>query len=96
MNVIDIGVGKSVPKNSQKENTKPEMSIESYHKLNRAKNVSFHIHLHVRAHGLDYQPMPFLPDIFSYLSEDVSYVLEEVKDLGLVDHFENQSAEENT
>lgn len=81
MNVIDIGKGKSLPKNRQKESTKPEMTIESYHTLNGAKNVSFQIHLHIRANELDYQPMPWLPDIFSYLNEDVSYVLEEVKDL---------------
>ncbi|QBY47011.1 hypothetical protein [Arsenophonus nasoniae] len=87
MKAIEISEGKSLPKENQKNSKKPEMSIDSYRKLIRAQNVAFHMHRHMNTYGLTDEPMPFLPDIFSYVSEDVSDILQEVENLGLVDHF---------
>ncbi|EGG4119629.1 Derepression protein [Salmonella enterica] len=65
----------------------PHLSIESFHKLNRARNVSFCMHLHIRRCEADIEPLLWVPDIFSYISEDISAVLEEAKALGLCDNF---------
>ncbi|MEL5512367.1 Derepression protein [Serratia bockelmannii] len=71
------------------------LSSESYHKLNRARNVAFHMHLHLR--DPEHNSMCFLwvPDIFSYINEDISSVLQEVKRLGICDNFLVQSAPES-
>ncbi|XGI79540.1 Derepression protein [Enterobacter hormaechei] len=68
------------------------LSIESYHKLNRAKNVAFQMHLHIRQCEANAMPLLWIPDILSYISEDVSDVLQEVKDMGICHSFMNVSA----
>lgn len=65
------------------------LSIESYHKLNRASNVAFHMHLHIRRCEANAMPLLWIPDIFSYISEDISDVLQEVKDMGICRNFLN-------
>ncbi|ECC1659802.1 Derepression protein [Salmonella enterica subsp. salamae] len=65
----------------------PHLSIESFHKLNRARNVSFQMHLQIRQCEVNALPLLWVPDIFSYISEDISAVLEEAKALGLCDNF---------
>ncbi|EOE8036581.1 Derepression protein [Salmonella enterica] len=63
------------------------LSVECFHKLNRARNVSFQMHLQIRQCGINGLPLLWVPDIFSYISEDISAVLEEAKALGLCDNF---------
>lgn len=65
------------------------LSIESYHKLKRASNVAFHMHLHIRRCEANAMPLLWIPDIFSYISEDISDVLQEVKDMGICRNFLN-------
>ncbi|MCC2002131.1 Derepression protein [Enterobacter bugandensis] len=63
------------------------LSIEAYHKLNRASAVSQFIGgdlLHRELNGLH---QLYLPQIFGYIHEDVSYVLEELKAKGLCRDF---------
>lgn len=68
------------------------LSIESYHKLNRAKNVAFQMHLHIRQCEANAMPLLWIPDILSYISEDVSDVLQEVKEMGICHDFMNVNA----
>lgn len=63
------------------------LSIEGYHKLNRAKNVAFQMHLHIRQCEVNAMPLLWIPDIFSYISQDVSDVLQEVKSMGICDKY---------
>ncbi|EAA7390512.1 Derepression protein [Salmonella enterica subsp. enterica] len=63
------------------------LSVECFHKLNRARNVSFQMHLQIRQCEVNALPLLWVPDIFSYISEDISAVLEEAKALGLCDNF---------
>ena len=63
------------------------LSLECFHKLNRARNVSFQMHLQIRQCEINGLPLLWIPDIFSYISEDISAVLEEAKALGLCDKF---------
>lgn len=67
-------------------NTKSQhLSVESFHKLNRAANVAFQMHLQLRTGPANIAPLLLVPDVFSYLSEDIRAVLAEVKALGLCD-----------
>lgn len=62
-------------------NPEKHLSVECFHKLNRARNVSFQMHLQIRQCEVNGLPLLWVPDIFSYISEDISAVLEEVKNL---------------
>ncbi|EBS1326046.1 Derepression protein [Salmonella enterica subsp. enterica serovar Muenchen] len=73
----------------------PHLSPESYHKLNRARNVAFQMHLHIRGCDLNAMPLLWLPDIFSYISDDMTAVLQEVKRLGICDKYLESAAPEN-
>ncbi|MCJ5550465.1 derepression protein [Klebsiella quasipneumoniae] len=66
------------------------LSIEGYHKLNRAKNVAFQMHLHIRQCEVNAMPLLWIPDIFSYISQDVTDVLQEVKSMGICNDFLNK------
>ncbi|WP_275257424.1 Derepression protein [Citrobacter koseri] len=69
---------------------KEHLSLEAYHKLNRASAVSQFVGgdlLHRELNGLH---QLYLPQIFSYLHEDISYVLEELKGKGLCRDFLTQ------
>lgn len=74
-------------KKRHQHSEKAHLSIESYHKLNRAKNVAFHMHLHIRQCDVNVVPLLWIPDIFSYVSDDISDVLQEVKDMGICRNF---------
>ena len=73
-------------KNKHSKNN-AHMSVESYHKMNRAKNVSFWMHLHLREQEANAAPLMWVPDIFSYIHDDISAVLEEAKRMGICDKF---------
>ncbi|WP_115656656.1 derepression protein [Klebsiella variicola] len=78
--------------NNRIHNVNPShLSIESYHKLNRAKNVAFQMHLHIRECETNAMPLLWIPDIFSYISEDISDVLQEVKGMGICNSFLNNN-----
>jgi hypothetical protein len=63
------------------------LSPEAYHKLNRASAVSQFVGGDLLRRELNGLHPLWLPQIFSYLHEDISYVLEELKDKGLCRDF---------
>ncbi|EHF8252285.1 Derepression protein [Citrobacter freundii] len=78
------------------QNVNPShLSIENYHKLNRARNVAFQMHLHIRQCEANAMPLLWIPDIFSYISEDISSVLQEVKRLGICDKYLGHAVQED-
>ncbi|MCX8967140.1 Derepression protein [Erwinia psidii] len=78
--------------NNHIQNVSPShLSIESYHKLNRASNVAFHMHLHIRRCEMNAAPLLWVPHLFSYIHDDIADVLEELKNKGLCDEWLSQS-----
>lgn len=70
---------------------KEHLSIEAYHKLNRSQAVSNYIGgdlMHRELNGLH---QLYIPHILSYLNEDISFVLEELKAKGLCTDFLHNS-----
>ncbi len=66
---------------------KPQISIESYHKLNRAKETAFYAFL-IKKSGENNNLFNLLSaNLLSYINEDVSDVLNELKSLGLCDAY---------
>ncbi|EEJ8448076.1 hypothetical protein GVB59_002875 [Salmonella enterica] len=61
------------------------ISIDGYRKINRAKNVSFNMHLLIRCQEANAAPLLWIPDIFSYIADDLSDISEELKEQGLYD-----------
>ncbi|ECH1932519.1 hypothetical protein RNC76_003915 [Salmonella enterica subsp. enterica serovar Infantis] len=55
----------------------------SYHKLSRARNISFWMNVHVRQLPANVEPLMWLPDIFSYISEDVESAISELEERGV-------------
>lgn len=68
-------------------NTQAHLSIEAYHKLNRANAVSQFVGLDVAQRETAGLHQLCMPHIFSYLHDDISFVLEELKTKGLCRDF---------
>ncbi|EAM7731602.1 Derepression protein [Salmonella enterica] len=66
------------------------LSIEAYHKLNRASTITQFVGLDLGQRELTGLHQLFMPHIFSYLHDDISFVLEELKDKGLCRDFLTQ------
>ncbi|NDJ56701.1 Derepression protein [Enterobacteriaceae bacterium 4M9] len=66
------------------------LSTEAYHKLNRASAVSQFVGADLLRRELNGLHQLYLPQIFSYLHDDISFVLEELKDKGLCRDFLTQ------
>ncbi|EEH4703264.1 hypothetical protein HV319_18430 [Citrobacter freundii] len=73
--------------NSMKNKT---ISIDGYRKIHRAKNVSFNMNLLIRRQEANAMPLLWIPDIFSYIADDLSDISEELKAQGLYDEFLRQ------
>ncbi|EOV0953587.1 Derepression protein [Edwardsiella piscicida] len=83
---------------SAHRDVREHLSIEAYHKLNRAHSVSQSVGLDLWERKINGMHNLFVPHILSYLHEDISYVLEELKDKGLCRDFliqQGQGAEED-
>ncbi|MGQ8702865.1 Derepression protein [Serratia marcescens] len=66
---------------------KTQISVESYHKLNRANRTAFYSTM-IKAQGGNNELFDLLSaHLFSYIKEDVGYVLAELKEKGLCDQF---------
>lgn len=63
------------------------LSIEAYHKLNRASAVSQFVGGDLQRREMNGLHQLYIPQIFSYLHEDISFVLEELKAKGLCQEF---------
>ena len=66
------------------------LSIEAYHKLNRASTVSQFVGGDLQRREMSGLHQLYIPQIFSYLHEDISFVLEELKAKGLCQEFLSQ------
>ena len=67
------------------------LSIEAYHKLNRASAVSQFVGGDLQRREMSGLHQLYIPQIFSYLHEDISFVLAELKAKGLCQEFLTQS-----
>ncbi|MBL5942309.1 Derepression protein [Enterobacter asburiae] len=63
------------------------LSPESFHKLNRASAMSHFVGLDLQQREISGLHQLSVPHILSYLHEDISYVLEELKAKGLCRDF---------
>lgn len=91
----------ALSENSENENTegsekmeKQHISIDGYRKIHRAKNVSFNMRLLIISQDADAVPLLLIPDIFSYIADDISDIKEELKAQGLLDHWLQQEKEQ--
>ncbi|MEX5874402.1 Derepression protein [Providencia hangzhouensis] len=73
---------------------KPQISIESYHKLNRAKLLAHSMYLYLKTRPLEGVHLLYVPTLFCYLNEDISDIFEELKRLGLCDEWLRQSRQD--
>ncbi|EAM2878620.1 hypothetical protein AHZ35_10965 [Salmonella enterica] len=70
-----------IMKDCEKQELPCDIATPEYErKLNRAKNISHFIDLHIRNLPPSIEPLFWLPEIFSYISDDLKDVLEEIKD----------------
>lgn len=69
------------------------ISIDGYRKIHRAQNVSFNMHLLIRRQEVNASPLLWIPDIFSYIADDISDIKEELKAQGLFDNWLKQERE---
>lgn len=63
------------------------LSIEAFHKLNRASAVSQFVGGDLQQREMNGLHQLYIPQIFSYLHEDISFVLAELKAKGLCQEF---------
>ena len=63
------------------------LSIEAYHKLIRASAVTHFVGLDLKQRELSGLHQLYIPHIFSYLNEDIDFVLNELKAKGLCRDF---------
>ncbi len=66
-------------------NNKTNLSIESYHKLNRSIDASHIMHVFLRSIDTCGSHELLIPHMFSYIHDDMNYVLNELKNNGLCD-----------
>lgn len=66
---------------------KEHLSLEAYHKLSRSQAVSNYIGEDLMHRELNGLHQLYIPHILSYLNEDISFVLEELKAKGLCTDF---------
>lgn len=71
---------------------KPQLSIESYHKLHRAQGVAFNMSLLIPQQEVNAAPLLWLHHIFSYISEDIQDIRQELKEKGLCDDYLKHSS----
>lgn len=74
----------------QSKKVKAHLSIEAYHKLNRSHDMSFHFGLDLQKQEFSGMHQLYTPLILSYISEDIGFVLEELKEKGLCADFLRQ------
>lgn len=69
---------------------KPQISIECYHKLNRAKSIADYLHSDLLHRPINGMHQLYIPHIFSYIHDDMEFVLDELKVKGLCDEWLRQ------
>lgn len=71
MKIVDIST-------AQQEKIKLEISLESYSKLIRARDVAVNIYQYLEAGEAEFRPIPWLPEILDYLCKDIDVILHEI------------------
>lgn len=66
---------------------KTHLSIESYHKLNRSETVTQFLSIDLRKCEINGPSQYYMPSLLSYINEDIEYVLNELKEMGLCEDF---------
>lgn len=90
--VIPFSESKNQNVNSEADDMKkPQISIESYHKLNRSGAVSGYVHSDLLSRPINGMHQLYIPYLFSYIHDDISEVLEELKEQGLCDAWVNKN-----
>ncbi|MBG6242935.1 MAG: hypothetical protein EKE20_14430 [Candidatus Symbiopectobacterium sp. Dall1.0] len=59
------------------------LSLEGFKKLNRSKKTAFNMELLIRVMTADIIPPSLVPDILSYINDDIDAVLQEVTEMGM-------------
>ncbi|EMG7889500.1 hypothetical protein V5L74_003272 [Enterobacter hormaechei] len=86
--VIDLSELSHYGKMKEANNMKCKcISIDGYRKIHRAQNVSFNMHLLIRRQEVDAMPLLWIPDVFSYIADDIRDISEELKARGLYDEW---------
>lgn len=70
-----------------KDTKKTEMDPEVVFKLNRAMEVARFLNIYMLKNEAEFVKTPWLTSIFSYLTEDLHSVSEEIERLGLADNY---------
>lgn len=70
------------------------LSIESYHRINRIQNIAHWLHIETNRAGFNNECPIYISEVFSYIRDDVSFVLKEIKDMGICDKFIKVQQEE--
>ncbi|MGJ3446869.1 Derepression protein [Enterobacter sp. PTB] len=73
---------------------KNQLSIESFHKLNRSIAVSQVLHIVLSDSFCDGFIHRCIPHMFSYIHEDITHVYRELKDKGLFEKWLKMQAQE--
>lgn len=69
---------------------KKHISSECYHKLNRSSAVSGYIHSDLLSRPVNGMHQLYIPHLFSYIHDDISGALQELKEKGLCDEWLRQ------
>lgn len=76
----------STKHHQRQQTTITPLTVDTCKKLNRASNVTTFIGIHLRTMNADNQPLLWLPDIFSYVSDDLKEIKQELSHRGLLPH----------
>ncbi|EOU3079483.1 TPA: hypothetical protein ACG3ZG_003966 [Yersinia enterocolitica] len=85
-----LGVNSIVKENNDNAAKRMDISIDCYRKLNRAANVSLFLSGDLIKREINGLHQLYVPDILSYIGEDVQAALSELKENGVFDVFIQQ------
>lgn len=82
LKLVDTHRAEILASSSEKSLSDNIMISEHERKLKRARNVSYFMHLHIRTLPATIEPLMWIPDIFSYISDDLEDVMDEIRNTG--------------
>ncbi|WP_050747347.1 hypothetical protein [Sodalis glossinidius] len=85
-------IGKKQPESQSETTHKNHISIESYHKFNRSRDVSVYIYQDLIRREIHIRYPDYIPHLFSYIHDDIVDIFEEIKKKGLCDEWLRQQA----
>ncbi|WP_433587220.1 Derepression protein [Providencia alcalifaciens] len=75
---------------------KPQISIESFHKLSRTKKLTQFLYLDLTQNGMNELQKCYIPILFKYIHEDNASIFNELKALGLCDEWTKKKNKEQS